>query len=46
MGAPLKPGKGGEDAYGMVQGRQVVEIRSFPLEMSAKTKESFDNTII
>jgi hypothetical protein len=43
-GAPLKPEKGGEDAYGIVQGRQVLEIKPIPFEMSAKTKESFGNT--
>jgi hypothetical protein len=43
-GAPLKPEKGGEDAYGIAQGKQVVEITAFPFETTAKTKESFDNT--
>jgi len=36
--------KRGEDAYGIAQGRQVVEITAFLFETSAKTKESFDNT--
>ena len=36
--------KGREDAYGIFESRQVVEITSFPFETSAKTKESFDNT--
>ena len=37
--APLKPEKGGEDAYGMLQGTQVVETTWIPFEMRAKTKE-------
>jgi hypothetical protein len=34
--------KRGEGAYEIIRGSQVFEITSFPFEMSAKTRESFD----
>ena len=39
--APLKPEKGGEDAYKIVRTIQVVDITSIPFEMEAKRTENF-----